>query len=424
MPRKNNRIDTPFIILMLYLFFDYGRPQAFFPIIGKLHPGYILHLSLLWLLFKENKLFNIEDTQVKAFILILAIMIIHIPFSENNYWAFEGWRNTFLYFIVFMSIISFITTYEQLEKFIKRWLMIMIFCSIVGIKSGGKVPNSPFMGDENDFALVMNMAIGMSYFMYFYSDTFSKKIFYLFAIVLFLWANIASLSRGGFVGLIGTAFYIWFRSPKKMITTIFAVLFAIIFASLAPSSYWKEMKTIRQEGIHKGTGGARWYLWKCAWKMFLHHPIIGVGQNNFPWTVGKYEPKEEQKRYAGRSHVGRVCHSLYFTILSELGALGTFLYFLIFFKSRKDLIPILKYEYYYSSLIENLEIHLFFQKLRYIVYGVECSLAAYFWTGIFLTVCYYPHFWVFNGLMIAIRNVLNNTLIEFQSKKVLLFNEP
>ena len=44
--------------------------------------------------------------------------------------------------------------------------MINLLCAIIGIMNGGRVPGSSFMGDENDFALAMNMIIPLVYFMF------------------------------------------------------------------------------------------------------------------------------------------------------------------------------------------------------------------------------------------------------------------
>jgi len=85
----------------------------------------------------------------------------------------------------------------------------------------------------------------------------------------------------------------------------------------APPTYWNEMKTIQTEGSEKGTGKERVESWKAGWRMFLDHPIIGVGALNFGVWFAEYFPE--------RSHMmwGRVAHSLYFTLIPEMGIIGT-----------------------------------------------------------------------------------------------------
>jgi len=116
------------------------------------------------------------------------------------------------------------------------------------------------MGDENDFALVMNMAIPFAYFMFLETNSPRKKIFYLFACCIFIAANVASLSRGGFVGLVPVIFYCWSKTPKKVSSTvIIAIMMGVLYLT-APATYWDEVKSIKEENIKTGTGESRWYL--------------------------------------------------------------------------------------------------------------------------------------------------------------------
>ena len=184
------------------------------------------------------------------------------------------------------------------------------------------------MGDENDFSLVMNMAFPISFFLAI--ETKNKKKNLLFwccrsfrcrnCIVFFAWR----IFRLASVGL-----YCWIKSPRKIVSSLLIGLFILIMSLAAPEKYWDEVKSIQKENIEEGTGATRWYTWQCGLRMFLDNPIFGVGQGNFPWNFERYEPPEGFK---GRLHGGRAAHSLYFTLLPELGLVGTFLFFLLYSK--------------------------------------------------------------------------------------------
>ena len=100
--------DFPFYLLLIYLFFEYGRPQSFFPVIGAFHPGWILHTLLFLCLFLKNKLFNLKNIQTKCFLGLVLLMALRVPIAVNNYWAYQIWRSTTLYFIVYLSIVNFV----------------------------------------------------------------------------------------------------------------------------------------------------------------------------------------------------------------------------------------------------------------------------------------------------------------------------
>lgn len=401
--KKQSKGDKAFAILIAFLLFQYGRPQAFFPLIGKLHPGYILHPLLAIYLWKKGRLFRLETVQEKAFFWLLVLMTLHVPFAVNNYLAYWGCRNGVLGFIVFLSMINFLEdSFDKLLKFINIWIFINMFCAFVGVRFGGKIPGAFFLEDENDFALLMNMNIGMTFFLALQADTAKKRLLYRIATCIFLMANIMSFSRGGFVGLLGTGLYIWLRSPHKLVSSFLLVIFGLLFVQFAPSSYWKEIATLKKEGLHRGTVGERWYTWKCGLRMFLDHPIFGVGQGNFPWNFPRYEPKEIEKRYGKRSHAGRAAHSLYVQVLCELGIVGTYLYFLIFYRSRKELLHITRFESYYPELAKNPEFYNHLNRVRFVIYALDVAAMAFFFTGTFLSVAYYPHYSIVNALMIAI----------------------
>ena len=406
---NKNRNSFPFYLILIHLFFDYGRPQSFFPIIGTLHPGYILHTLLFLCLFLKGKLLNFKNIQTKCFLGLILLMTLHGPIAVNNYYAYGFWRGVVLYFIVYLSIVNFVDSFEKIEKYIDIWIIINLFCAFVGLKHGGRVPNSGFMGDENDFALVMNMAIPFVYFMFLETNSTKKKILYLSACCIFIAANVASLSRGGFVGLVPVILYCWYKTPKKFLSTIIvAIMISILYFSASPK-YWQEVKSIKEENIQKGTGEDRWYLWKLAWKVFLDHPIIGVGQGNVTWHISRYEPPGGLH---GRSRAGRAVHSLYFTLIPELGLVGIFLFTGMLYFSYKDLKWILKKEKEFllkqnqsKKIIQQLH------KIRFIIFGITGAMLGYLVSGAFLSVLYYPHFWLLMGICVALKNIVQKQII-------------
>jgi len=341
---------------------------------------------------------------------MIALMVFHVPIAANNYHAFWMTYGQVAYFIVYLSIIAFVNDFKKLNLYIDLWILINVFCAVVGIKHGGKVPNSAFMDDENDFALVMNMAIPFAYFMFLETDSIKKKIFYLAACGLFIGANVASFSRGGFVGLLPVAAYCWYKTPRKALATVLVGLMLIVFLAFTTESYWAEMKTIKEQKMEEGTGATRKHFWTCAWHMFLDHPIIGVGPGNFPWNIEKYEKKIGT--YGNRMFGGTVAHSLYFTLIPELGLVGILLFSGMLYFSYKDLKRILKKEKeFLLKQNQSKEIIQQLHKIRFIIFGITGAMLGYLVSGAFLSVLYYPHFWLVIALCVALKNIIQNQII-------------
>jgi len=405
------KYSFPFLIVLIYLLFEYGRPQTFFPFIRVLHPGWILAIIMSILLIRKGNKSYLFITQSKLFIGLIILMSIHGPIATNNYWAFIIWKDTVLYFIVFLSIINFVSDYSRIEPFINLWIIINLIGAIIGIISGGYIPNSAFMGDENDFSLVMNMAIPFSYFMFLENKSKQKKVLYLLATFTFIFATVSSFSRGGFIGLVLVISYCWIKTPRKIVSSLIIIVIVFILALSVPSHYWDEVKSIREENIEAGTGAQRWYFWKVGLRMFLDNPIIGVGQGNYPWVIEKYE--DPGGGYQERYHGGRPAHSIYITMLAELGIIGSLILISIivislhsihrFFKLNKALIN--------NNPDANL-IHLL-NKIKYINYGVLGALIGYLSSGAFLSVLYYPHLWILFAILISVSNI-QKQLIYYQ----------
>ncbi|RLJ04632.1 MAG: hypothetical protein DRP08_01285 [Candidatus Aenigmatarchaeota archaeon] len=405
---KNNQSNIGFTLLMLYLFFEYGRPQGLIPALGYLRPGIVLIGALGFYLFISGKI-KFESIQSKCMLGFLLLSAIHVPIAVNNYWAFQGAKAFLIYLIVFLSISNYINSFEKLAKYIDFWIVINFICAFVGLKHGGRVPNSGFMGDENDFALVMNMAIPFAYFMFLETSSTKKKILYLSACCIFIAANVASLSRGGFVGLIPVILYCWYKTPKKFLSTVIITIMVGVLCLTAPSTYWDEVKSIKEENKKTGTGEERIYQWKIGWNMFLDNPLIGVGQGNFPFRFREYEIAAGfYEGLHGRSRAGRAAHSLYFTLIPELGILGILLFGGMIYFSYKDLKWILKIEKDFLFKQQSDKTIQKLHKIRFIIFGITGAMLGYLISGIFLSVLYYPHFWLLIALCVALRNIVQN----------------
>lgn len=389
----------PFYLTVAYLALEYGRPQETIPGLDALRlPGIVVILLILALVKSQG--LNLGARQTKLFIFFLMLMTIHIPFAVNNYWAFQTTRQMVLIFVGYLAIVTFIDSLQKFRTMISVWMSIHIYLAITGIMRGGQGIGG-FLTDENDFSLALNMVIPFSFFLALAAETNIKRIFYLILTGVFLASNVSTLSRGGFVGLLTVGFYCWLRSPRKILSTVVIVLLAYGLLHFAPETYWLEMQTILDEPHNaEGTGQARVYSWTAAWKMFLDYPILGVGPENFPWNFEKYEPPEG---FGGVLHGGRAAHSLYFTLLPELGIIGTMTFAWISFSSLMDLRHVTPgrserpYKYFEDATGS---------QLKCVRLALEASMLGFLASGTFLSVLYYPCFWIWMAMVVSLKRAV------------------
>jgi O-antigen ligase len=377
-----------YLLLCAYLLFEYGRPQNFIPGLASLHIPMLLQLAIIVRLLTTHCL-DFSNNQVKLLVAMVSLMALHIPFAVNNYWAFQMTYATFLYCTAGIGFIFLTRDLDELLRLIHFWTLTFLVLAVVGFVNHGRVPGSPFLGDENDFALAVNFAFPFFLFHMVLPMSSKAKSFYLGAIAVAMLAVVRSMSRGGFVGFIPVAFYCWMKLPRKMLAAIAAVVFLSVIALQVPQAYWDEISTIGQ-GRDESTADLRVYYWERGWAMFLDNPILGIGPGNFPWRIIEYEPADG---HHGRLHGGRPAHSLYFTLLPELGLIGTGLFAAMlwrFIKNRNLLNQICLEN---NSDLKSESEKRFLHKVKNVVLMMDGGMIAYLVTGSFLSVLYYPYFW-------------------------------
>ncbi len=407
-PFVGNESRIPLSLLLFYLLLEYGRPQDQVPFLSSLHiPAVTVVLLLLSVLFSGK--FRLKGIQTILFLGLLGLMVIHGPIAVNNYWALMIFITTAINFIVFLSLTLFVDNEEKYEKLIRVWLSIHVFLALVGLLKGTGRGIGGFLGDENDFCMTMNMIIPFPFFLAM-SEGGKKRIFYLVLTGMFLFVIIMTQSRGGFVGLMATCIYCWLRTKKKVLTALVGILLAGFFVLVAPSSYWSEVRSIHEEGASKGTGAERVYTWGIGWHMFLDNPVMGVGQGNFPWVFKKYEYEvtRSNEPYHGRSVAGRMAHSIYFTMLPELGLIGTMLFLGMVVGNIKDL------NYIKKTTIQNTKQKgdKFKSKCYPLALALEGSMIGFLVSGAFISILYYPNFWFSMGFIVSLKNIVMNNLNE------------
>jgi len=166
----------------------------------------------------------------------------------------------------------------------------------------------------------------------------------------------------------------------------------------APSSYWDEAETIKE--IDQGTANARINYWKAGFRMFVDHPIVGVGAGN----GGMHMPMYLGGQNSGREW-GRAFHGIWPQVVAELGILGSFFYFSMI---------VIAFRLLYR--IKNRKVGEGGNKFsRYMANSIIGSLIAYFACSTFLSTAYYPHLWAlytFTVILVFNQNTNNNIIAE------------
>jgi probable O-glycosylation ligase (exosortase A-associated) len=381
-----------FYFTVLYFIVDYVRPQNIFSWIGYLRPGAVT-ITLLVIFIVFSRQIYVSDTRQTRFIWAFVILLfIHVPFAVNNYYALVAAQNMLKFMPFIMSVIILVSTRRRLHQMVVILVAIMAYMSVWSITHGGRGVGGWF-GDENDLALYINAMMPFTLHLFYHSRRMLLKILYLAIFGLGIGAVIASFSRGGLVGLVGMIAVGWLLSRHKVRILFLITVAALAFFTYTSQEYREEMSTITD--TQSGTIHGRILTWEAAWDMFIDNPL-GVGGNNFPIRFQEYQSTEFP-----RGMWGRVAHSLWFTLIPELGIPGIIIYFMLLWVNFRELMTIMRLPYEGSP--DLVYIHT-------LSLALLASAVGFFVSATGLSVLYYPHFWYLTALLVAMRKIAETRL--------------
>ena len=393
-PREPLRKDPPFWILGAILVIQYVRPQDVIPGLGALHiPMFVsIFAAGIWLFFRDYS--ALRDPQTKLFGAMLVLVALGVSWAVNYFWLYTSFELLLIYFLgVFLPIVTFCNSTERLQRLNRTWICVHLFVALWGIAHSGKGQGS-FLKDENDLAMALGIALPFAYFNFVNkSETRMWRAISAISFMVFIAAIIETNSRGGFIGLLAAVGgIIWLsKSRLRIIIALFAV--GIVAFPFIPAEYRDQVTSISD--TDDPTRLSRYYTWSRGWEMFLDNPVVGVGAGNYPWRVEEYELASTGDDFGKQKlHGGRAAHSLYFTLLPELGTLGVMVFASMAIISLRRFRRGMRFDA--SSKDESL---VAFSKA-----GL-CGLLSFLLSAVFLSALYYPHFWVLAGYSAVVARV-------------------
>lgn len=375
-----------FFFVIIYLVITIGRPQDLFPVLGVLRPGLLVLLAMLAFVVVSGCIPYIRNPQMLLFTAITLQLALYIPFTYNNFRAYQVTIEMLGFLMASVSMVFVIDSMKRLRLVVDLSILFMIYICTYSLLHQGRGPGS-HTGDENDLSLYAVTMIPFAY----YLTTRSKGVkfvLYFSALVVGLLSVVVSGSRGGFVGFVAMFSVIWFYSKKKMLTLLVMVVIGTgLFFVFADDDYRREMSTI--SNTQESTADARLNSWRAAWDIFVDHPW-GVGGGNFGIVFPMYQSDSFRTNMWGRA-----AHSLWFTLLPELGILGVFLFFSLIIKNYWDLHQI-------RFLASGLQRSKAMGYINAMALSLLSGFAGFFAAGTFVSVLYYPTFWHMTALTVVV----------------------
>ncbi len=389
-------------VVIFYLILDYGKPQFYLHFLDYLMPGLWITIIGAVVIFVRPKLrLPREAWLVLAFLLVMAV---DVPFAINPRYAYKAFQAMLQMMLAgpFVMMVA-LDNVRRLRAAIWTYVLVGSYQGIQGLFRGGVGVGGLFV-DENDLCMFVATVIPLAFFLGMTAGARLQRLMGFSLVVVNILAAVVSFSRGGFLALCAVFLCIILRSRRPVSTLLLITVALAVVYPLVPPAWFHEMGTIESATRYGDTGETRLYMWGIAWKVFLDHPVMGVGGGD----LGRQLPEYEQPGSGHASLWGRVCHSVYFTLLAESGVVGSALWvwlvvgcFLTTARVARKLIG-------KNDELREKDVEPPFEARALVgaCRGLEAALIAFLVAGAFLTVNYYPVMWSLVGFVSATRLAL------------------
>jgi putative inorganic carbon (HCO3(-)) transporter len=278
--------------------------------------------------------FVAEDGQVALdgatdFIKDLIIFILIINVADNE----KDWRGAMSVFLLAGTFLASLSAYQGLSGDYNNtfWDLAQPLTAQISGETERPRLTGP-LGDPNFYAQILVMSLPLAIYRVLDERTRNKKLYYLYSVFVLFIAIMFTYSRGAMLALVLIAVLIAVdRKVPPHIIALTAATFFLVIVPLLPKEVSDRFSTLNFLGqLGQGTSRSsvrsvgdesfqgRTSEMIIAVQMFMDHPLVGVGFDNYPVVYQSYS------KYLGiDTRTGqREAHSLYLEVGAETGLMG------------------------------------------------------------------------------------------------------
>jgi len=390
-------------LLCFYILEEYIRPQSMYPAIDILPWGQVAILACFFSVFLSRSKalgFGAMDKLfvLMTFIVILSGIMAWDPHLSLKYWAvFTSW--VLLYFCV----VSILNTPQRMLLFALFFLVINFKMSQHGARmfalrgfsfaSYGLAGAPGWFSNSGEFTLEMVVIFSLSTsILLAFRDKVQKRIRWWILLFLFpgtaLLTVVGASSRGGQFALLAVLLIFMLRGKHFFRKVIIICVLAFLAMHLMPEQQRERFTTMGDDK----TSELRLEHWKDAMDVIKHNPL-GIGyQNWIPYYEKYYHPVALEQ-----------IHNTILQAFVDLGYQGGILFivmlltaFVMNYRTCRQL-----------RFIDSAEA----KTVSAIAFGVSLGLLGTLIAALFMSVLYYPMFWLAFAMTSSLRHMAKTKLL-------------
>ncbi|MFW8600783.1 O-antigen ligase family protein [Desulfobacterota bacterium M19] len=375
-----------FKFICLYLFFEYVRPQSIYPVIDIIPWSFIiLALTAVVLLLSGD--LQAQPNILNKLIVCYGLIVVFSITVTSLYPAVSllKWRIFFNWFFIYFLIVLIVNNEKRFFIFFLSFLLYSFKMSQHGFLSwlqrgfafaGWGVTGAPgWFNNSGEVGIQMciYVPLAIAFIMATYKLLSKPKlIFFLLMPFTGIATAIASSSRGALVGLAVAGIRPLLIRPKIFfVSSIILSMVAVLTIVSIPT---KSMQRFQKMGKDK-TSEQRLERWHDGLETINKYPVFGVGFD--AWA--EYFPQHYQIEFKGT----KLIHNIFLQCGTELGFAGLSVFILMIIACFVN-----------TRMVRKLSKGRDDQFLAIMSYGFDAALLGYLGSGFFVTVMYYPYFWI------------------------------
>ncbi len=174
----------------------------------------------------------------------------------------------------------------------------------------------------NSLAAFLGMTLPLIATILFTPASRTFKLLAVGVVFIGLLADVYTLSRGGWAGLIISILILLTLYPRgtnpRPVARFFVAIPLLLFLGVVLNVVTGGQIVDRLTESDRGAAEARIPLMQGAWTIIADHPVIGAGMNNYLLAVEQYDPTHSLAQYDARG----VVHNSFLLITADTGLLG------------------------------------------------------------------------------------------------------
>lgn len=325
---------VPFFFLCVLTFILFGRPQDYFAFLVPLRLALMFTLltTLVTLAASSSIMSPFGHRETKLYLGLYLAMVVGIAFAAYRPGTFDAVIMKYIvnvvYFLLFVAIVDSVARLRRIALLlVLSVLLFTMFNLAFGQFAAGRFFSGISMFDPNDIALVEVSLLSYSLWVLVGSFNFMTKGLALASILLGMLLTLYTGSRGGLLGLLTfLVLFLFVRvpgfgKPAKTIMVVAVIVLAV--ANAGKINIERYMTLTSLEGDYNFEEMGREDIWKRGLRLFIQHPLTGVGVNSFSPAIGT------QRANDGVIPRWQEAHNAYVQILAETGIFGATTFFLL-----------------------------------------------------------------------------------------------